>query len=733
MARPWWFLLMLWASSISLSLLSSSSSSAQQLSPSQTKTLLRLHRILEYPPAFNGWTNYTNPCYLPPSPSLSLVCCGYRVTELSVSGAPGAARLSPSFSIDSLFTTLSRLPSLTVLSLVSLGLWGPLPAKVHRFPSLRVLNLSSNHISGGIPREISTMASLLSLVLDGNQLNGTVPDLGSLPALEEVNLAGNRLGPEFPALGRSVVAAVLRNNSFRATIPPATQRLGNLQRLDASSNQLVGPIPPFLLSLPSLRHLDLSRNLLAGPLPANLSCGAQLEFVDISGNRLVGWLPACIRSNSSGVVLLDSGNCLASGDSRYQHPSSYCNEGAIAAAVPTTNKGGQFKNKLGFILGIVGGIVGAAVVLGLVLFLISMRARRENAGMGGLLKSVSVKSSSVLASPPPRTDARHMSHAVRLGTMGLMPYREFRMEELEEATNNFDSSNLMQENSQHQMYRGWLQDGSTIIIRCLKLKQRYSPQSVAQFIDVTSKLRHRHLVSILGHCINSEQENSNAGNCVYLVLENISNGTLRSHLTEWRKREMLKWPQRVAAAIGVARGIQFLHTVTAPGISGNDLNIENILLDQTLTAKISNYNLPMLPKNKNNKGGTENSSCPIEDGVRAYGVELGEKEDVYQLGLILMEIITGKPVLNKSELDAMRNKLQKSLMEGLEDLRELVDLTIQGTFAYDSLRTAVELALSCVSNDRNQQPSIDDILWNLQYSVQVQDGWASCESLSNHS
>ena len=72
-----------------------------------------------------------------------------------------------------------------------------------------------------------------------------------------------------------------------------------------------------------------------------------------------------------------------------------------------------------------------------------------------------------------------------------------------------------------------------------------------------------------------------------------------SNLAEWRKREMMKWLQRVSAVIGVARGIQFLHTVTVPGIVGNDLNIENILLDQTLTAKISNYNLPGLLKNKN--------------------------------------------------------------------------------------------------------------------------------------
>lgn len=62
------------------------------------------------------------------------------------------------------------------------------------------------------------------------------------------------------------------------------------------------------------------------------------------------------------------------------------------------------------------------------------------------------------------------------------------------------------------------------------------------------------------------------------------------------KREMLKWPQRMAIIIGAARGIQFLHTGVAPGIFGNDLKIENILLDETLTAKLSGYNVPLSSK-----------------------------------------------------------------------------------------------------------------------------------------
>lgn len=111
---------------------------------------------------------------------------------------------------------------------------------------------------------------------------------------------------------------------------------------------------------------------------------------------------------------------------------------------------------------------------------------------------------------------------------------------------------------------------------------------------------------------------------VFIVLEHISNGTLANLITgkisekkgsvllanacvchppitfmfahvcaDWRRKEMLKWPQRMAISIGVARGVQFLHTGMAPGIFGNDLKIDNVLLDESLTAKISNYNIPL--------------------------------------------------------------------------------------------------------------------------------------------
>lgn len=75
-------------------------------------------------------------------------------------------------------------------------------------------------------------------------------------------------------------------------------------------------------------------------------------------------------------------------------------------------------------------------------------------------------------------------------------------------------------------------------------------------------------------------------------------------------------------------------------------------------------------------------------------------------------------------------QFQKILADNPANLKGLADPAIRGSFALNSLRTVVEVSLSCISKDPKQRPSIDDILWNLQYSVQVQDGWGSSENLS---
>lgn len=106
----------------------------------------------------------------------------------------------------------------------------------------------------------------------------------------------------------------------------------------------------------------------------------------------------------------------------------------------------------------------------------------------------------------------------------------------------------------------------------------------------------------------------------------------------------------------------------------------------------------------------------------------GDKEDIYQLGLIILEVITGKSVAAEAEgeLESL-----KALADGSEDdLRKLTDPAIHGTYAYESVKTVIEVALNCLSKEATRRPSIDDILWNMQYSVQIQDGCGSSEGFS---
>lgn len=705
-----------------------------QLSPSETRVLFQIQKQLEYPEALQGWTNWTSFCYLPPSPSLTIACTDNHITGLTIVGTknsssrdgarPNPARfavsqqtLSASFSIDSFFTVLTKLSNLTVLSLVSLGLWGPLPAKVSRFHSLVVLNLSSNSIYGEIPQSIASFKSLRSLVLSDNLLNGSVPDLKGLPVLEELDLSDNFLGPEFPLLGDTLVSVLLRNNSFRSGIPGDLNGFGQLQRLDVSTNELSGHIPSFIFSLPSIRYLSLQENQLGGALPTNLSCGGHLTYVDISHNLLVGNIPSCVGSSSANRTVISSWNCLSGGNSNYQHTYSYCQKQALAVEPPAKAEKKGSSIKLSLVLGVIGGTVGIAGAFGLLIIVLIRRADARRSFDSKPAKSYADELS-FRGSPKSSIDSRRMPQTMRLMTLGLPPYHVFTLEEIEDATNNFDPCNLMGEANQGQIYKGWLRDGTVVLVKCLKLKQRSLPQNIVQQLDNLSKLRHRHLVSLLGHCIVTYQDHPNVASTVFVVLEHLSNGSLANHITDWRRKEMLKWPQRMAISIGVARGVQFLHTGMAPGIFGNDLKIDNVLLDESLTTKISNYHIP-LPFKMGSETAS-NDSSPKD----------AEREDMYQLGKILLQVITGKLVKSTSELDDMKQQLEKSLTEHPSQLRSAADPSIRGTFAYQSLKTAVEVTVNCLTEEPSKRPSIEDVLWNLQYSIQVQEGWTSSENLS---
>lgn len=612
---------------------------------------------------------------------------------------------------------VSHLKSLQTLILDHNMFGGRFPDWVSSLSLLAVVSLKNNTLDGPLPDSIKSLESLRVLDLSLNSLSGQLPDLGGLTNLQVLNLEGNYFGPEFPSLGKKVVTLVLRNNRFTGGLPSDLSSHYMLQRLDISFNRFVGPFMPSLFSLPSIRYLDIAGNRLTGMLFQNMSCNDGLAYVDLSSNLLTGSLPACLISNLKNRVVLYSANCLASED-KSQHPNSFCLNQAFAVGILPHKQKKVAVHKTAVAISVAASVVGVILLAGLLMVFFMRRANARKAMKRPPRRLIEHASngypSKLLA------DARYISQAMKLGALGVPSYRSFSLEELEAATNNFESSSFMGEGSHGQMYRGRLNDGSLVAIRCLKLKRSHSSQNFNRHIELISKLRYRHLVSALGHCFEYYLDDSTVSR-LFLVFEYVSNGTLRSNVSGVGGQK-LTWSQRISAAIGVAKGIQFLHAGIIPGLFSNDLKSTNILLDQSLVAKISSYNLPVLTENMKNEAISGISS----NGSKEHTVRTihGDKVDIYDFGVILLEIITGRPITLHIDVEMMKNQLQASMTaDGAARKTSMVDPLVYKGCCKESLNTVIEVCARCLSKEPTERPSVEDVLWNLQFAVQVQDAW----------
>ncbi|KAK1314978.1 putative inactive leucine-rich repeat receptor-like protein kinase [Acorus calamus] len=737
-------------------------SRTQQLQSTETQLLRQLRKHLEFPKVLEAWNITYDLCFTPSSPSLSISCEGNTITELRITGDKLAKvssfegfpipdqTLSQDFSVDSFITTLTRLTNLKVVILVSLGIWGPLPDKIHRLYSLQVLDLSSNFFYGSIPPKIAAMTMLSTLNLDGNYFNDTVPDWfdtlsnltivsmksnrlkgtlppsigrvksltelalssnsisGSLPdlseltSLETLDLRENNLDSGLPVMPKVIANILLNKNSLSGEIPNQFGELYALQHVDLSFNFFHGTPPAAIFALPNVSYLNLASNMLSGSLPSGLNCGSQLGYVDFSTNRLTGELPTCLHTNSDKIIVKFGGDCLSI-DPQHQHSGNYCKNAETDEKVTKSRGAGVM----------VAVIVGASVVvvLFLLVFFILCRSncKRASAEPRLLTKSVANNTSTGFSSEL-LANARYISQAMKLGPQVNPVHRMFTLEELKEATCNFDQTAYMGEGSIGKLYKGKLENGTYVAIRCLALYKRYSVRNLKLRLDMLWKLRHPHLVCLLGHCIEGAQDGSGVDR-VFLIYEYMPNGNLRTHLSENSSEKILKWSERLTVLIGVAKAVHFLHTGIIPGLSNNRLKTSNVLLDEHCMAKLSDYGLSIIMEE------VDKHEARIDDHKSNPWETREVEDDVYTFGLIIHETLIGSRI---SEKDTVLLDQMASTFTSQDGRRRVVDPMVLGTSSQESLSTVISIASKCVSTDHSMRPSIEDILWNLQYAAQVQ-------------
>ncbi|KAL2328592.1 hypothetical protein Fmac_022019 [Flemingia macrophylla] len=290
---------------------------------------------------------------------------------------------------------------------------------------------------------------------------------------------------------------------------------------------------------------------------------------------------------------------------------------------------------------------------------------------------------------------------------------QFSLSELENATENFSSSNLIGLGGSSYVYLGRLKDGSNVAVK--RLKDQGWPEADSAFfkeIELLSRLHHCHLVPLLGYC--SELKGKHVQRL--LVFDYMANGNLRDCL-DGVSGKHIDWATRVMVAIGAARGLEYLHEAAAPRILHRDVKSTNILLDENWQAKITDLgmaknlrsdDLPSCSNSPARMQGTFGYFAPEYAIVGRASLE----SDVFSFGVVLLELISGRQPIHKStgKEESLVIWATPRLQDSRRVISELVDPQLKGNFPEEEVQVMAYLAKECLLLDPDTRPTMSEVV-----------------------
>jgi len=267
--------------------------------------------------------------------------------------------------------------------------------------------------------------------------------------------------------------------------------------------------------------------------------------------------------------------------------------------------------------------------------------------------------------------------------------------ELKAATSGFAQKCLLGEGGYGSVYKGVLKDGRTVAIKRFR---NCTPEGDLDFlneVEVISKVKHRHLVVLNGCCVASS---NSEGHQRMLVYDYMCHGSLADYLFT-KGNPVLEWPERQKIAIGMAKGLAYLHAEVVPQIIHRDIKASNILLDEDFNSRVADFGLAKLtPENETHftthVAGTHGYLAPE---YALYG-QLTEKSDVYSFGVCLLELLSGRPALAESSQENPNVYLVTDWAWGLVKegrIMEVVDPNIRHKCPQDVVQRFVMVGILC--------------------------------------
>ncbi|XP_054776332.1 G-type lectin S-receptor-like serine/threonine-protein kinase SD1-13 isoform X2 [Prosopis cineraria] len=296
---------------------------------------------------------------------------------------------------------------------------------------------------------------------------------------------------------------------------------------------------------------------------------------------------------------------------------------------------------------------------------------------------------------------------VKIQELPLIGFRKLAI-----ATNNFDLANKLGQGGFGPVYKGMLRDGKEIAVKRLS---RLSGQGMEEFmneVELISKLQHRNLVRLLGCCIEGDEE--------ILVYEYMPNKSLDAYIFDPLQQKSLDWGKRFNIIEGIARGLLYLHRDSRLRIIHRDLKASNILLDEQMNPKISDFGIAKLFEGGKDQANTTRIVGTYGYISPEYATEglYSEKSDVFSFGVLLLEIISGRK--NTSFYEDIESLTLLGFAWKLwidANIVPLIDPHIYDPIFHKDILRYVQIGLLCVQELAKERPTMAIVLSMLQSEI----------------
>ncbi|GAU17853.1 hypothetical protein TSUD_329790 [Trifolium subterraneum] len=593
------------------------------------------------------------------------------------------------------------------------------------YRNLNTLIISNNQMKGVLPPSLGK-SGVRYLRLDNNGFLGTIDIISTMANLSQAWLQNNDFTGQIPNMSKctNLFDLQLQTNTFTGLVPPSLLSLTSLKIVNLGQNGLQGPLPEFRKALGSPQYLATTGNnvctggqwlqmmpdrvqikcergkivsfmicyvtLLDGPIPQSLTTLPQLQFLDVSNNNLSGLIPkfsSKVKLNTTSNNLLGINMSGQGGGENATTPPGDVHTGGSSKAANL--KPFWIAGALMFGVGFV------------ILIVLICKHKKYHISVKRWVFKKTIQSID--------NNVEDFIQSYNLS----VPIKQYRYSEVKRMTNSFQEK--LGQGGYGVVYKASLPDGRQVAVKVINESKGNGEEFINEVASI-SRTSHVNIVSLLGFCYESKRA---------LIYEFMSKGSLDNFILKSGCPDVicsLDWNRMYNIAIGIARGLEYLHQGCISRILHLDIKPQNILLDEDFCPKISDFGLAKICQRNNSVVsmlGTRGTIGYISPEVfsRTFG-QVSHKSDVYSYGMLILEMIGGRKNYDTGGSCTSETYFSDWIYKDLEQGNNLESCLSNSEEENDIVRKITMVSLWCIQTNPSDRPSMSKVIEMLQGPLQ---------------